>query len=68
MSEWSAPFLSRTLLRTLSALLTICLLTQFFVAGVAAMTDPGGNITATCHLSMVGHSTSHPGVAWRASS
>jgi hypothetical protein len=41
MSEWSAPFLSRTLLRTLSALLTICLLAQFFVAGVAAMTDPG---------------------------
>ena len=29
------------LLRTLSALLTICLLAQFFVAGVAAMTDPG---------------------------
>jgi hypothetical protein len=41
MSEWSSPFLSRTLLRTLSALLTICLLAQFFVAGVAAMTDPG---------------------------
>jgi hypothetical protein len=41
MSEWSAPFLSRTLLRTLSALLTICLLAQFFVAGVAAITDPG---------------------------
>jgi len=41
MSEWSSPFLSRTLLRTLSALLTICLLVQFFVAGVAAMTDPG---------------------------
>lgn len=41
MSEWSAPFLSRTPLRTLSALLTICLLAQFFVAGVAAITDPG---------------------------
>jgi Family of unknown function (DUF6220) len=37
MSEWSLPFLSRTLLRTLSALLTIC----FFIAGIAAMTDPG---------------------------
>jgi mercuric ion transport protein len=41
MNEWSSPFLWRTLLRTLSALLTICLLAQFFVAGVAAMTDPG---------------------------
>jgi hypothetical protein len=41
MSEWSLPFLSRTLLRTLSALLTICLLAQFFIAGIAAMTDPG---------------------------
>ena len=41
MSEWSSPFLSRTLLRTLSALLTICLLAQFFIAGIAAMTDPG---------------------------
>ena len=40
MSEWSSPFLSRTLLRTLSALLTICLLAQFFIAGIAAMTDP----------------------------
>ena len=48
MSEWSSPFLSRTLLRTLSALLTICLLAQFFIAGIAAMTDPaGGHITAT---------------------
>ena len=36
MSEWSSPFPSRTLLRTLSALLTICLLAQFFIAGVAA--------------------------------
>ena len=40
MSEWSSSFLSRTLLRTLSALLTICVLAQFFIAGVAAMTDP----------------------------
>ena len=40
-SEWSLPFISRTLLRTLSALLTICLLAQFFIAGIAAMTDPG---------------------------
>jgi len=41
MSERSSLFPSRTLLRTLSALLTICLLAQFFVAGVAAMTDLG---------------------------
>ena len=41
MSEWHWPFLSRILLRTLSALLTICLLVQFFIAGMAAMTDPG---------------------------
>lgn len=40
MSEWSRPFLSRVLLRSLSALLTICLLIQFFIAGMAAMTDP----------------------------
>jgi hypothetical protein len=40
-SECSLPFISRSLLRTLSALLTICLLAQFFIAGVAAMTDPG---------------------------
>ena len=40
-SEWSLPFISQTLLRTLSALLTICLLAQFFIAGIAAMTDPG---------------------------
>lgn len=40
MSEWSRPFLSRVLLRSLSALLTICLLVQFFIAGMAAMTDP----------------------------
>ena len=39
MSEWSSPFLSRTLLRSLSALLTICLLAQFFIAGIAVMTD-----------------------------
>jgi hypothetical protein len=40
MSEWPRPFLSRILLRVLSALLTICLLVQFFIAGMAAMTDP----------------------------
>jgi hypothetical protein len=41
MSEGSRPFLSRILLRTLSALLTVCLLVQFFIAGMAATTDPG---------------------------
>jgi Family of unknown function (DUF6220) len=41
MSEWSWPLLPRMLLRTLSALLTICLLVQCFIAGMAAMTDPG---------------------------
>jgi hypothetical protein len=41
MSEWLSPFLSRKLLHTLSALLTICLLAQFFIAGIAAMADPG---------------------------
>ena len=41
MSEWSRPSLSRVLLRGLSALLTVCLLVQFFIAGMAAMTDPG---------------------------
>jgi Family of unknown function (DUF6220) len=41
MSEWSWPLLPRMLLRILSALLTICLLVQFFIAGIAAMTDPG---------------------------
>ncbi len=40
MSEWSRPFLSRMLLRALSVLLTICLLVQFFIAGMAAMTNP----------------------------
>lgn len=40
MSEWSLPPLARTLLRTLSALLTICLLVQFFIAGMAAMMNP----------------------------
>jgi len=39
-SEWSSPFLSRILLRTLSTLLTVCLLVQFFIAGMAAMTNP----------------------------
>lgn len=64
MSEWSAPFLSRTPLRTLSALLTICLLAQFFVAGVAAITDPGGgNITATGLPSFNGRSFHFP--SWR---
>jgi len=41
MSEWSRPRLPRMLLRTLSALLTICTLVQFFIAGMAATTDPG---------------------------
>jgi len=41
MNDWSRPFLSRILLRTLSMLLTTCLLAQFFIAGMAAMTDPG---------------------------
>jgi mercuric ion transport protein len=40
MSEWSLPFASRAMLRILSALLTICLLAQFFIAGMAAMTNP----------------------------
>ena len=40
MSGWSWPFLSRFLLRALSALLTVCLLVQFFIAGMAAMTAP----------------------------
>jgi putative tricarboxylic transport membrane protein len=40
MSEWSRPFVARILLRSLSALLTICLLVQFFLAGMAAMTEP----------------------------
>jgi Family of unknown function (DUF6220) len=40
MTEWSRPFLSRMLLRALSVLLTICLLVQFFIAGMAAMTNP----------------------------
>jgi hypothetical protein len=40
MSERSLSSISRTLLRVLSALLTICLLVQFFIAGMAAMTDP----------------------------
>jgi|KBSMisStaDraftv2_1062788.scaffolds.fasta_scaffold83687_3 hypothetical protein len=40
MSEWSSPFLSR-LLSSRSALLTISLLAQLFIAGIAVMTDPG---------------------------
>jgi Family of unknown function (DUF6220) len=40
MSEWSRPFVARILLRSLSVLLTICLLVQFFIAGMAAMTEP----------------------------
>jgi mercuric ion transport protein len=31
---------SRLLLRAVSALLTVCLLVQFFIAGMAAMTNP----------------------------
>jgi hypothetical protein len=31
---------ARILLRVLSALLTVCLLAQFFIAGMAAMTNP----------------------------
>jgi Family of unknown function (DUF6220) len=41
MNEWRWPFFSRALLHTLSAVLTLCLLVQFFIAGMAAMTDPG---------------------------
>jgi hypothetical protein len=40
MSQWSRPFVARILLRSLSAVLTICLLVQFFIAGMAAMTEP----------------------------
>jgi hypothetical protein len=40
MSDWPWPVLPRILLRSLSTLLTICLLFQFFIAGMAAMTDP----------------------------
>jgi hypothetical protein len=40
MSGWSRQFVARILLRSLSALLTICLLVQFFIAGMAAMTEP----------------------------
>ena len=39
MSEWSRPLLCRMLLRGLSAILTVCLLVQFFTAGMVAMTD-----------------------------
>lgn len=39
MSEWSRSFLCRMLLRSLSVILTVCLLVQFFTAGMAAMTD-----------------------------
>ena len=42
MSERSSPLLSRTLLRTLSALLTICLLAQSFIAGIAVMNRSEG--------------------------
>jgi Family of unknown function (DUF6220) len=40
MNEWSPPVVSRILLRSLSALLALCLLVQFFIAGVAAVTNP----------------------------
>ena len=50
MSEWSRPFVARILLRSLSALLTICLLIQFFIAGMAAMTEPEW---WTCHSAWV---------------
>ena len=40
MNEWPRPFHARILLRILSALLTVCLLVQFFIAGMAAMTNP----------------------------
>jgi hypothetical protein len=40
MSAWSRPSLARMSLRVVSALLTICLLVQFFIAGMAAMTNP----------------------------
>ena len=50
MSERSSPFLSRTLLRTLSALLTICLLAQSFIAGIAVMTDPEWPARLGCDL------------------
>jgi hypothetical protein len=40
MKEWLRPSFALILLRILSALLTICLLAQFFIAGMAAMTDP----------------------------
>jgi Family of unknown function (DUF6220) len=39
VSGSSFQFYSRLLLRVLSALLTICLLAQFFIAGMAAMTS-----------------------------
>jgi hypothetical protein len=67
MSEWSRPLLPRMLLRTLSALLTIFLLVQFFIAGMAATTDPGW---WTYHSDWVAifHSASDPGVAWRSCS
>ena len=71
MSERSSLFPSRTLLRTLSALLTICLLAQFFIAGVAAMTDPSW---WTYHSDWVAIfqwliiSLPDPSMAWRVSS
>jgi hypothetical protein len=40
MSEWTRSLLCRMLLRGLSAILIVCLLVQFFMAGMAAMTDP----------------------------
>ena len=40
MSERSLASFSCRLLRALSALLSVCLLVQFFIAGMAAVTDP----------------------------
>lgn len=40
MSERAGSSLSRILLHILSALLTVCLLVQFFITGMAAMTNP----------------------------
>jgi len=40
VSKDSLQLYSGLLLRALSALLAVCLLVQFFIAGMAAMTDP----------------------------
>jgi hypothetical protein len=71
MSEWSRPLLPRMLLRTLSALLTICLLVQFFIAGDRRH-DRSWMVDISQRLgrdtSMAGRSASDPGVAWRSCS